>query len=198
MRLMGMLPVSLSAAYYASKGADHFPVDYQKLVADLVLVEKNEDRQKALFKQIQKSESSKQDEDGSSKPPKKKMKSGDRIPKKGKFANGEAVAAAKANAVKRRAQKLCNRCAQWAPAIKNTHNTAQCQKFNADGTRKDGRPNKSVNAHGHDDELLSAFHTMRKEQKQLRKQLKKMTLKKKGKKKRSYDSSDESSGSESD
>lgn len=199
MRLMGMLPVSLSAAYYASKGADHFPVDFQKLVADLVLVEKNEDRQKALFKQLHKAESSKQDEDGSEKPAKKKMKKGDRIPKKGKFGNGDAKAAAKADAVERRTQKLCNRCAQWAPAIKNTHNTAQCQKFNADGTRKDGRPNKTVNVHGHDDELLSAFHTMRKEQKQLRKQIKKMSLKKKGKKKRGYASSDdESSSSDSD
>ena len=198
MRLVGQLPSSLSAAYYASKGADHFPTDYQKLVADLVLVEKNEDRQKTLFKQLQKSES-KQGENGSEKPPKKKMKAGDRIPKKGKYANGEAVAAAQANAADKRTAKLCNRCAQWAPAIKHTHNTGQCQKFNADGTRKDGRPHKTVNVHGHDDELLSAFHTMRKEQKMLRKQLKKMTLKKKGKKKRGYASSDsESSGSESD
>ena len=31
MRLTGTLPLSLSAAYFASKGADHFPIDYQKL-----------------------------------------------------------------------------------------------------------------------------------------------------------------------
>ena len=56
MRLTGTLPLSLSAAYFASKGADHFPIDYQKLASDLVLIEKNEDRQKQLFKQLQKSD----------------------------------------------------------------------------------------------------------------------------------------------
>ena len=53
MRLTGALPLSLSAAYFASKGVDHFPINYQKLTADLVLIEKNEDRQKQLFKQLQ-------------------------------------------------------------------------------------------------------------------------------------------------
>ena len=50
MHLTGTLPLSLSAAYFASKGADHFSIDYQKLTSDLVLIEKNEERQKQLFK----------------------------------------------------------------------------------------------------------------------------------------------------
>jgi hypothetical protein len=191
MRLTGTLPLSLSAAYFASKGADHFPIDYQKLTSDLVLIEKNEDRQKQLFKQLQKSDM--QGEKESDRPPKKKMKPGERIPKKQK-PDGEG----KASAPSKSSAKLCQNCAKWAPAIKNTHNTAQCLKFKADGTRLDGRPNKTLNVHGHDDEILSAFHTMRKEQKALRKQLKKISLKKKGKKKRGYDSSDESSDSDSD
>ena len=44
-----------------------------------------------------------------------------------------------------------------------------------------------LNMHGHNDEILSAFHTMRKEQKALCKQLKNIFLKKKGRKKRGYD-----------
>ena len=88
-----------------------------------------------------------------------------RIPKKQKpDGDGKASAPSKPTA------KLCQNCAKWAPAIKNTHNTAQCLKFKADGTRLDGHPNKTLNVHGHDDEILSAFHTMRKEQKALRKQ----------------------------
>ena len=38
MRLTGTLPLSLSAAYFASKGAGHFPIDYQKLTSDLILI----------------------------------------------------------------------------------------------------------------------------------------------------------------
>ena len=119
------------------------------------------------------------------------MKAGDCIPKKQK-PDGEGKEPSKPSA------KLCQNCAKWATAIKNMHNTAQCLKFKADGTCLDGRPNKMLNVHGHDDEILSAFHTMRKEQKALRKQLKKISLKKKGRKKRGYDSSDESSDSDSD
>ena len=44
MRLTGALLLYLSTAYFASKGADHFPIDYQKLRSDLILIEKNEDR----------------------------------------------------------------------------------------------------------------------------------------------------------
>ena len=120
------------------------------------------------------------------------MKDGERIPKK---TEGEATAPLVPKPTS--ATKLCNRCAQWAPPVKNTHNTAQCRKFNADGTRRDGQRNKSLNVHGHDDEILSAFHTMRKEQKALRKQLKKLSVKKKSKK-RSYSSDDSSSDSDSD
>ena len=94
------------------------------------------------------------------------MKPGDQIPKKQK-PDGES----KASAPSKSSAKHCQNCAKWAPAIKNTHNTAQCLKVKADGTRLNGRPNKTVNVHGHDDEILSAFHTMRKEQKALRKQL---------------------------
>ena len=112
------------------------------------------------------------------------MKPSNRIPKKQKT-DGES----KASAPSKSFAKLCQNCTKWAPAIKNTHNTAQCHKFKADGTRLDCRPNKTLNVHGHDDKILSAFHTMRKEQKALRKQLKKIPLKKKGRKKRGYDSS---------
>ena len=104
MRLTGALPLSLSAAYFASKGADHFSIDYQKLMSDLVLIEKNEDCQKELFKQLQKSD--KQGENGSKQPPKKKMKAGDRIPKKQKNGDGQATAPSKPSA------KLCQNCAK--------------------------------------------------------------------------------------
>ena len=74
------------------------------------------------------------------------MKPGDRIPKKQK-PDGES----KASAPSKPSAKLCQNCAKWAPAIKKTHNTPQCLKFKADGTCLDGRPNKTLNVHGHDD-----------------------------------------------
>ena len=60
-------------------------------MSDLVLIEKNKDRQKQLFKQLQKSDTHGEKE--SDKPPKKKMKPGDRIPKKQK-PDGESKASA--------------------------------------------------------------------------------------------------------
>ena len=90
------------------------------------MIEKNEYRQKQLFKQLQKSDT--QGEKESDRPPKKKMKPGDRIPKKQK-PDGES----KASPPSKSSAKLCQNCAKWALAIKNTHNTAQCLKFKADG-----------------------------------------------------------------
>ena len=200
-RLVASLPLSLSSAYIASKGSSFFPTNYNEVVADIELLEKSQDRTEGLLKQLtEKIQGKKKGREGNT-----KMDSGDRIPKK---ARKDDKKGGKPPSAKRE-QKLCNRCAQWAPAIKNTHNTADCLKFNADGTRKDGndrgkyRGSKTVNVHGHDDDMMSAFNTMRKEQKQLRKQIKKMTAgsshgrTKKHRSRRSYDTSDESSSDES-
>ena len=202
-RLVASLPLSLSSAYIASKGSSFFPTNYNEVVADIELLEKSHDRTEGLLKQLtDKIQGKKKGREGGT-----KMDSGDRIPKKAR--KDDKKKGGKPPSAKRE-QRLCNRCAQWAPAIKNTHNTADCLKFNADGTRKDGgndrgkyRGSKTVNVHGHDDDILSAFNTMRKEQKQLRKQLKKMAAgsssgrTKKHRSKRSYESSDDSSSDES-
>lgn len=193
-RLVSTLPLSLSTQYFASKGVNHFPIDYEKLMGDIELIEKSAERQESLFKQLTDKVAA-QGSDAKGAAAKSKMKNGDRIPKKPKK-DGET----RSLVPKKPTAKLCNRCAQWAPAIKNTHNTADCKKFNADGTRKGSAGLRNANVHGHDDDILSAFNTMRKEQKALGKQLKKLAKKskKRSSKKRSYDSSDESSSDSDD
>ena len=127
----------------------------------------------------------KQDAAGSAK--RTSMKQGDRIPKKAKKGEGESPKEAQNN-------KLCQNCAKWAPAIKNTHNTGNCRKFNSDGTRKGAARN--VNMHGHDDDMMAFFRTMKKDQKAIMKKFAKMDMKKKSKgsaRKSSYDSSDDDS-----
>ena len=71
----------------------------------LVLIEKNKDRQKQLFKQLQKSDT--QGEKKSDRPPKKKMKPRDQIPKKQKT-DGES----KASVPSKSSAKLCQNCAK--------------------------------------------------------------------------------------
>ena len=51
-----------------------------------------------------------------------------RIPKKAKPSKSSDNPKGKGN------QKLCNKCVQWAPHLKNTHNTRDCYRWNQDGT----------------------------------------------------------------
>ena len=91
----------------------------------------------------------------------------------------------------------------YSPGIKNTHNTAQCRKWNADGSAKTRAPprnnySKNTNSRTREgvDEIQEAFSQMRKEIKSLRK-LTKRKLKKKSRKRR-YESSDDDSESDSE
>jgi len=94
--------------------------------------------------------------------------------------------------------KLCQFCAQWAPQIKDTHNTKDCRKWNPDGTSKEkgkfsksGGKYKSSNAHAID-EMKECFATMKKQNEKLMKYVKKSKKSRRGR--RGY----ESSGSDSD
>ena len=95
--------------------------------------------------------------------------------------------------------KLCQLCAKHSPGCKNTHNTAQCCKWNADGTDKRragqrGNP-RNTNAHSHSEEDTKAvFVQTRKEIKALKKLTKKSRKKKS--RKRYYEFSEDSDSSD--
>ena len=93
---------------------------------------------------------------------------GERIPRKPK-ASTAAVSEGG------RPKKNCALCAKYSPAVKHTHNTKECRKWNQDGTpkRKDtsnyrGKGN-FLNSVGRDDDLKQCFLQMKKEQKALKK-----------------------------
>lgn len=189
--LISTLPLKMSTAYYASKG-QHFPTSIKKLEEDLILVEAQVQRQDKMINEIRSKAGlpvSNRESDGNKKT---SMKSSDPIPKKPKKYEAKSLL----GKTERPNSKLCQLCAKHAPAVKNTHNTAQCRKFNADGSEQRRAYKKSysknTNAHSHDGEdIMEAFSSMRKEMKSLRKQVKRKQ-KKSSKKRKSYDSSDDS------
>ena len=122
------------------------------------------------------------------------------IPRKKKKAKGaDGSASTPSN------KKQCNFCQQWSPQIAHTHNTAQCRKWNKDGTPKKASSSftpaqkKAYQIAKSNEETKKVFMAMKKQQKALAKLLKKSQ--KKGKRKRKHYSSssdDSSSGSESE
>ena len=194
--LIATLPMKMSTAYYASKG-QHFPTSLKKLEEDLILVEAQVQRQDKLINELRSKAGL--PVSGSDGKKKSSMKATEPIPKKLKKGNGKQSLLAN---TEKPFSKLCQLCAKHSPNVKNTHNTAQCCKWNADGSEKRrARSNgysKNTNAHSHDgDDVMEAFAQMRKELKSLRK-LTMRKQKKRDKKRKSYESSDDSSDSDSE
>ena len=197
--VLNALPKSLAGSYWAHKGK-HIPVDLKKLEDDLEVIERQEAIQYNKLEDIRAkvglstpgsktgiSESSPKGLDGL-------------IPRKKKKAKG-----ADGNALTPSNKKQCNFCMQWSPQIAHTHNTAQCRKWNKDGTPKKASSSftpaqkKAYQIAKSNEETKKVFMAMKKQQKALAKLLKKSQ--KKGKRKmKHYDSSsdDSSSGSESE
>ncbi|MCP4748147.1 MAG: hypothetical protein GY874_18730 [Desulfobacteraceae bacterium] len=122
------------------------------------------------------------------------------IPKKARYDEKSGGPPNKGPPSKDRTPKLCQLCAKHLPGWKNSHNTAQCRKWNADGTDKRRSahrgPTRNANAHSRADEDTKAvFAQMRKEIKALKKMTFKKSRKKKSRK-RYYDSSDDSDSSD--
>ena len=187
--LITTLPLRMSTAYYASKG-QHFPQDMKKLEEDLILVEAQVQRQDKIMRELR-SQAGLPVSGGSDGKKKSTMKSTEPIPKKQKKGSSKSLLAN----TEKPSSKLCQLCAKHAPSVKNTHNTAQCRKFNADGSEQKRAYKKSyskqTNAHSNEgDGIMEAFAQMRKEMKALRKLTKKKA--KKRSKKRTYESSDDS------
>jgi len=187
MYMLNMIPRGFQEMYWSRKG-EHHPHDVDKLIEDLHVMEPEYLSHKKLMgdiraiKQASKDTSSSKSSDKKDK--KRKMGPGDSIPKKD---------------VKRTA-KLCQHCAQWAPQIKDTHNTKDCRKWNPDGTPKSkGRSSsgsgnyKNSNAHTLD-EMKECFATMKKQNEKLMKYVKKSKKSRRGR--RGYASSDSDSDSD--
>ena len=122
-----------------------------------------------------------------------KMKEGDPIPKKQRTGAGKQGPPKNEKGPN---QRLCQLCAVHSPSVKGTHNTAQCRKWNVDGSEKRRSPRsanpKNINKHSLEgvEDFKGAFAQMRKEIKSLHK-LAKHKQKKRSKKRR-YESSDDS------
>ena len=185
--MLNTLPRGLSEMYWARKG-EHFPCKVDQLIEDLHMMEPEYLSHKKLMgdiraiKQAAGTSSPKASDKKSGS--KRKMSPGDSIPKKDV----------------KRTPKLCQHCAQWAPQIKDTHNTKDCRKWNPDGTSKQkGRSStgggnyKGSNAHSID-EMKECFATMKKQNEKLMKYVKKSKKSRRGR--RGYASSDSDSDSE--
>ena len=166
--ILSALPVKMTVAYYASKG-QHFPTSMKKLEEDLILVEAQVQRQDKMMQDLRSKAGLSKGSDGKKSP---KMKDGDPIPKKQRTGTGHKGLPSNETS---RNQKLCQLCAVHSPSVKNTHNTAQCRKWNADGSEKQRGPRsanaKNTNKHSLEgvEDFKGAFAQMRKEIKSLRK-----------------------------
>ena len=188
--LIATLPMKMSTAYYASKG-QHFPTSMKKLEEDLILTEAQVQRQDKMINELR-SKAGLPVSGGLDGKKKAFMKSTDSIPKKAKKGTGKSLIA---NSEKPNS-KLCQLCTKHSPGVKNTHNTAQCRKWNADGSEQrcayKSSYSKNTNSHEREGEdVMEAFAQMRKEIKSLRKSFKRKQ-KKGSKKRKHYESSDDS------
>ena len=196
--VIASLPLSISTGYYAQKGM-HFPTKLTQLKEDLIRVTASVQRHDKMIADLRAkagiptkgSGQEKAKMSGPNKPIPKKARFG-----KAKESGGPSNGGPPSND---HTNKLCQLCAKHSPGCKNSHNTAQCRKWNADGTDKcrAGELGKlrNTNAHSHPEEDMKAvFAQMRKEIKALKKLTKKSC--KKRSRKRYYDSSDDSDSSD--
>ena len=123
--LLSGLESRLAMAYWALKGLKHSPTDVQEMCEDLESIEP----QVALAKK----ETS--DKDNSKHGDNRKKFSGKR--KSAPDTNPRKTDNSKGTYLKRQA-KLCQKCAKNAPAIKHTHNTSECFKWDDNGAPLNG------------------------------------------------------------
>ena len=153
------LPISISTGYYAQKGM-HFPTKLNVLKEDLIRVTASVQRHDKILADIRVKAGIPTKGSGQEKA---KMSGPNKpIPKKARFGKnsengGNPNRGPPSND---HTNKLCQLCAKHSPGCKNTHNTAQCRKWNADGTHKGraahrGTP-RNTNAHSRPDEDTKA------------------------------------------
>ena len=127
MTILNSLPAGLQQAYHALKGANHCPTNVQDLKKDLTLIETQANQLAQATKFVNQASKKQQAQTSNTSGAGQMTSEKQRIPKKNRSKTGENPKG-KAN------QKLCNKCVQWAPHIKNTHNTRDCYRWNNDGT----------------------------------------------------------------
>ena len=129
------VPYNLSSAYWAKQKKGHYPMDLDALTDELVSLEPEFNRLQSLLdakkKEDAKGKAKKSDEKPSAA---KKSQHGKHQKPGGGWANKQKC--------------LCQRCAQWSPQVKFTHNTDKCLKWEKDGTPKNGGriPRKQAHA----------------------------------------------------
>ena len=197
-------PEDLSTAYYAS-GQSRFPVDVEELTRSLVFLETSQrESQRKLDSYLNRVLGK-----GAGKaPPTSKAGEGEyTIPRKPRGKNKGGRGDHNKNNSQGKdekksgsgGKKLCALCEKHAPHIKHTHHTADCKRFNADGSEKPwhGRQRGDGISKRKYANAIAKIEKLKEERKKLRN---KKSKRKHGKKRRSrcYSSSDSSSSSESD
>ena len=200
--VLNALPPPLQLAYWARQG-EHFPTDLGEMKASLKYLEVQVAKNKKSLEDLRRSlgNGTGQGNGANNKGNNTSNKGGGtRIPKKG--AVGTATAAGTAGA-----KKHCVNCAKWSPGISHTHNTAECRKWNKDGSEK-GKTGYQGNKGNYsntapslfDSDYKKAFAQQVKEMKSLKKMMAQQTkaFKKSKKRSRRNKSSDSDSSSDSD
>ena len=188
--IIGCMPPDLALAYWAAKGGNHFPVCVQTLIEDLIPKEAMVNAQKAKLEKFKSNAGKPNARDPRNNLPGSTTPMG-RVPRKP--ASGTTK-----NSSNEKERRLCQKCALWAPAVKNTHNTSGCNKWNQDGTPmkkssankppfKSGKGPSIRNAYAQQNEvqMKECFAQMRKDNKRMFKK----ELRKRSKKSKKYDSS---------
>ena len=176
------LPEGLSVAYSARKGDSFAATEVEKLKNDLELIEPE-------YRQTQKIIEMARNSGGGSK---------DKAKDKGTKRSLDDPIPRKPKAQAARQKKLCQHCAKWSPDIKNTHNTAQCRKWNSDGTKwQKPKHARKTNAHSQvSEDMMECFAQMRKDNAKLLKSLKRSRKKGKRSRRRYSDSESDSDSDE--
>jgi hypothetical protein len=115
------MPYNLSSAYWAKQKKGHYPMDLDALTDELVSLEPEFNRLQSLL-----DAKKKEDAKGKAKKSEEKPHAAKKT-QQSKFKPGGG-----------KQKCLCQRCAQWSPHVKNTHNTDKCLKWEKDGTPKNG------------------------------------------------------------
>ena len=131
--ILSGLDIRLTTAYWALKGSNHVPTSVVDLKNDLESIEPQVELARNS-KSSGKKDASKSGDNGKQNSGKRKAApSTDSGPRKTNNSKGYA---------KTKKQRLCQKCAKHSPAIKNTHNTADCRKWDDNGNAMDGYKGK--------------------------------------------------------
>jgi hypothetical protein len=187
------IPYPFACAFWANKGAGHFPVDLRVMTEDLALHKPEFKRTQGVVEKLSGGPQTTYQKSST------EEKGGSKRKAKPNPQNSDKKNSDKSKKHKQGNKKLCKLCKQWSPNWKHTHKTGNCHHWDKTGNHLEYAKQANAISQDKEKEILNCFAQMQKDNRKLLKKLSKTTHKSSKKKKRkSNGSSSDSDSSDSE